>query len=225
MKKLFLALPFLAVAIIACKKEDVTEAADNESKNVETRAPGFVNPYEWCGVEHNNVLQHLIDIESSDYADAVDYMSESHDIDPSEFLLYSEIEDDIDMIVDPAEDYLGGLGFSSAVMDVFDGIKDILLTSEEVSTDLDALAETTDASGLFSTEDNRLLLGSIAVAKHSFDFWSNYEGLGWTFLETVIVAYADLQGFAGAAKRGGEINWVNGVAVGGFASREKSFLF
>ncbi len=220
MKKIFLALPLFALAIIGCEKENVTETADNESPKVETRAGEFVNPYEWCGVAHNAGVQHLLDVESRDYDDLVDYLAVYFDMEVANFPLYYEIEGGISMILDPEEDYIASLSLGTAIMDVFDSMDDILSTSADISNDFDDLAETIYLSETYSSNDKISLLGSIAVAKYSNILWSDDEDLD--IAEKNGVVKADWKGFW-SGWRGGTFPHKNmwGIASGCKASDDK----
>ena len=68
-----------------------------------------------------------------------------------------------------------------------------MLFSANISSDLDLLAETTYYSELYSTEDKELLLGTIAVGKHSSNFWDDFEGVAE--IDEKAVKKADRQGY------------------------------
>ncbi len=229
MNRLILFIALLTTAL-SCKESN---EGNSLQANVDPPVLGlnFENPYEYIGIEHNNLLAHLINIQSNDYTDAVNYVANSLNENPNNFLPYSSIQNDFSQIMTSPDNYLFGLALPSQVMQVLSQVSNIIYQGNNVSQQLDNLAlSTSNASGL-STQNRDMLMAAIALAKHSNAFWEENEDTQAGLSDKWKKRIADLSGFTAGflgaltynnnnGSSGIDVNpFSSGAAVGGLASK------
>ena len=191
MKKLLLL--FVITLVIGCHENETGLIEENTSAN---RSASEQNPYEYVGVEHNLALGYLMDKRSTNYTDAVNFIAARMDARPEQFIAYDRIAAEVDLAVADGEAYFNTMALES------DKVYVEKLSSILTSASINTIERETSNLVTLILNDNSLdevsevrLLGLVALAKHTFMFWDNYENNNRAARGPIKKFWADACGF------------------------------
>lgn len=224
------------VVVVSCSKESVNEVEENQLNNETFRRSGSTNPYEYVGEFHNEALAHMLNINSSNYQDIVDYLAPRMQEDPRNFIVFSLVEEDYNAAVANGYDYYTSLwveGIIEAKEKAYlNQLEVIMLNSSSTDEFKNKIADVVDQllqDESLNRTSQELLLSTTALAKHSYLFWDAQETTSRAKKGKWGKFWADVGGFVGGFVGtlvynnnnggGSDLNpFTNGTAVGGLAS-------
>lgn len=208
MKKLLLL--FVITLMIGCHENETGLIEENTT--TKNSKASDLNPYEYVGEEHNFALGYLMDKGSTNYDDAVNFIAERMNATPDQFIAYSKIAPEVDLAVADGEAYFNTMALegdavyveklsnilSSATVNTIERETNSLVTQILNDKELDDVSEVR-------------LLGLVALAKHTFMFWDNYENNNRAARGPIKKFWADACGFY----YGFQLEWQYSHSLGG----------
>ena len=160
----------------------------------------------------------MLSINSTDYNVAVSHVAQSLNEPQSRFAEWSTLESGLNAAVADGQGEFNNMTADPNVGSYLTSLKSILLASNSSTIEANTsnlVASILSPNNGLSDENRAVLLGTTAVAKHSFLFWSSYQG--GISLKTV---WNDIVGFY----QGFRLEWDNNLGLDGFAQKLEDSL-
>ena len=216
MKHIFISLLVITSLAYGCKKEHLSNQESSETEVILKNNSS--NPYEYIGEEHNLALAHIISINSTNYTDAVSYISQSLNEPQSRFADWTIIQSGVNAAIADGLGEFNTLTNDPDIGSYLGNLKSILLNSNStnIESNIAPLVNSIlNASNGLSEENRTLLFATTALGKHSFVYWSNSQGSSG-----ISNVWRDAVGFL----QGFRLEWDNNLGLDGTAVKLGSSL-